>query len=57
MRDATGARRRVLIMAYLDGIPETEIAESLGLSVNAVRCKLSRTKRKMRDMFTAVAAS
>jgi RNA polymerase sigma-70 factor (ECF subfamily) len=53
----TDSTREMLIMAYLDGIPETEIAEALGLSVNAVRCKLSRTKRKMRDMFTAVAAS
>jgi RNA polymerase sigma-70 factor (ECF subfamily) len=49
--------REMLIMAYLDGIPEGEIAESLGLSLDAVRCKLSRTKRKMRDMFTAAAAS
>lgn len=53
----TDSTREMLIMAYLDGIPETEIAEALGLSVNAVRCKLSRTKRKMRDMFSAVAAS
>lgn len=53
----TDSTREMLIMAYLDGIPETEIAETLGLSVNAVRCKLSRTKRKMRDMFSAVAAS
>ena len=53
----TDSTREMLIMAYLDGIPETEIAEALGLSVNAVRCKLSRTKRKMRDMFTAEAAS
>jgi RNA polymerase sigma-70 factor, ECF subfamily len=53
----TDSTREMLIMAYLDGIPETEMAEALGLSVNAVRCKLSRTKRKMRDMFSAVAAS
>jgi RNA polymerase sigma factor (sigma-70 family) len=53
----TDSTRQMLIMAYLEGIPEGEIAETLGLSVDAVRCKLSRAKRKMRDMFTAVAAS
>jgi RNA polymerase sigma-70 factor, ECF subfamily len=54
LKDST---RQMLVMAYLEGIPEVEIAESLGLSIDAVRCKLSRAKRKMRDMFTAVAAS
>jgi RNA polymerase sigma-70 factor, ECF subfamily len=49
--------RQMLVMAYLEGIPELEIAESLGLSVDSVRCRISRAKRKMRDMFTAVAAS
>ena len=53
----TDSTREMLIMACLDGNTEQEIAESLGLSLNAVRCKLSRTKRKLRDMFSAVAAS
>ena len=53
----TDSTREMLIMAYLDGIPETEIAETLGLSVDAVRTKLSRAKRKMRDRFMTVAAS
>jgi DNA-directed RNA polymerase specialized sigma24 family protein len=44
-------------MAYLEGVPDLEIAETLGLSLDAVRTKLSRAKRKMRDRFMTVAAS
>jgi RNA polymerase sigma-70 factor (ECF subfamily) len=54
LKDST---RQMLVMAYLEGVPDVEIAETLGLSIDTVRCKLSRAKRKMRDMFTAVATS
>ena len=53
----TDSTRQMLVMAYLEGIPDLEIAETLGLSVDAVKTKLSRAKRKMRATFTAVAAS
>jgi RNA polymerase sigma-70 factor (ECF subfamily) len=49
--------RQMLIMACLDGTPDTEIAEMVGLPVGVVRNKISRAKRRMREMFTAVAAS
>jgi RNA polymerase sigma-70 factor, ECF subfamily len=54
LKDST---RQMLVMAYLEGIPDLEIAETLGLSVDAVKTTLSRAKRKMRATFTAVAAS
>jgi RNA polymerase sigma-70 factor (ECF subfamily) len=53
----TESTRQMLIMAYLEGVPDLEIAETLGLSLDAVRTKLSRAKRKMRDRFMTVAAS
>jgi RNA polymerase sigma-70 factor (ECF subfamily) len=53
----TDHTRQILVMAYLDGLSEVEIAEKLRTSVDAVRCKIYRAKRKMRDMFTAAAAS
>ena len=46
-------QRRVLEMAYLEGIPTAEIAEILGLSPRVVTCKLYRGKQQLRKMFHA----
>jgi RNA polymerase sigma-70 factor (ECF subfamily) len=49
--------REMLVMAWFDGNSDQEIAEKLGVRVEAVRNRIHRAKRRMRDMFTAVVAS
>jgi RNA polymerase sigma-70 factor, ECF subfamily len=41
-------QRRVVEMAYLEGIPDLEIAEIIGATPNAVSVKLHQAKRRMR---------
>jgi RNA polymerase sigma-70 factor (ECF subfamily) len=48
----TPARRQVLKMAYLDGVPDLEIAAALGISVAAVKTRLYQAKRKMRRFYS-----
>jgi RNA polymerase sigma-70 factor, ECF subfamily len=42
-------QRQMLEMAYLEDIPDLQIAESLGTTVVAVKCTLYRVKRLLRD--------
>ena len=44
-------QRQVLEMAYVDGIPDLQIAEALGITVAAVRCTLYRARRLIRDAY------
>jgi RNA polymerase sigma-70 factor (ECF subfamily) len=53
----TDSTRRMLIMAYLDGNTDQEIAEKLGLDADIVRKRIYWAKRRMRSTFSAVAAS
>ena len=53
----TDSTREILIMAYLDGNTEEEIAERLGLGEDIVRKRIYWAKRRMRSTFTAAAAS
>jgi RNA polymerase sigma-70 factor, ECF subfamily len=53
----TDPTREMLIMAYLDGNTEQEIAERFGLNADMVRKRIYWAKRRMRSTFTAVAAS
>jgi RNA polymerase sigma factor (sigma-70 family) len=46
-------QRRVLEMAYLEGMPNAEIAQILGISTRVVTCKLYRGKQQLRKMFHA----
>jgi RNA polymerase sigma-70 factor (ECF subfamily) len=43
------AERRMLEMAYVEDVPDQEIAEILGIRVDAVRCKILRAKRRVRN--------
>jgi RNA polymerase sigma factor (sigma-70 family) len=43
-------QRKVLQMAYLEGIPGTEIAEILGTNVASVKSKIYHAKRRVRDV-------
>ena len=43
------AQRQVLEMAYLEDMPDLQIAEALGTTVVAVKCTLYRVKRILRD--------
>jgi RNA polymerase sigma-70 factor, ECF subfamily len=52
MRILTPGRRRVLEMAYLEGVPDLEIAETLGISLTAVKTRLYQAKRRIRDVYT-----
>jgi RNA polymerase sigma-70 factor, ECF subfamily len=42
-------QRQILEMAYLEGMPDLQIAETLGTTVVAVKCTLYRVKRLLRD--------
>lgn len=41
--------RRILLMKYIDELPQAEVAERLGLHEKAVEGRLHRGKRKLRD--------
>ncbi len=43
------AQRKILEMAYLEDMPDLQIAEALGTTVVAVKCTLYRVKRLLRD--------
>jgi RNA polymerase sigma-70 factor, ECF subfamily len=42
-------QRKILEMAYLEDMPDLQIAEALGTTVVAVKCTLYRIKRLLRD--------
>lgn len=44
----TPMQRRILEMAYLEDMPEVEIAETLGTSLSQVKSLIIRAKRKVR---------
>jgi RNA polymerase sigma-70 factor, ECF subfamily len=43
------AQRQILEMAYLEDMPDQQIAETLGTTVVAVKCTLYRLKRLLRE--------
>ena len=44
-------KRRVLEMAYLEGMPEQEIAEVLGIEPACVKRTIHHAKRKVRKIY------
>ncbi|MGB8534818.1 MAG: sigma-70 region 4 domain-containing protein [Acidobacteriaceae bacterium] len=42
-------QRQILEMAYLEDMPDLQIAATLGTTVGAVKCALYRVKRLLRD--------
>jgi RNA polymerase sigma-70 factor (ECF subfamily) len=44
-------KRRVLEMAYLEGMPEQEIAEVLGVEPSCVKRTIHRAKRQVRKIY------
>ena len=51
LRVLPAQQRRALEMAYMEGIPDVEIAEALGVSHTALKSTLSRGKQRMRKLF------
>ncbi len=47
------AYRNVLALSELDGLPNAEIAEALGVSLATVKIRLHRARGRLRDMLTA----
>jgi RNA polymerase sigma-70 factor (ECF subfamily) len=43
-------QRRILTMAYLEGVPDSEIAETLGTDLAAVQSQIFQAKRRARKM-------
>ena len=43
-------QRQVLEMAFLEDIPDLEIAEALGMTLTAVKSKIYQAKRKVRNV-------
>jgi RNA polymerase sigma-70 factor, ECF subfamily len=51
--DALSVRHREILAAkYLEGLSYQEIAQSLGLTVNAVRVRCHRAKEKLRELLS-----
>jgi RNA polymerase sigma-70 factor, ECF subfamily len=44
-------QRRILEMAYIDELPDQQIAEHLGVTVGAVKSKLHHAKKKVRETY------
>ena len=44
-------QRRVLTMAYLENVPDLEIAEILGTSLSAVKSSIHLAKRRVRERY------
>jgi DNA-directed RNA polymerase specialized sigma24 family protein len=42
-------QRRILELAYVEDMPDLQIAEALGTTVVAVKCTLYRVRRLLRD--------
>jgi RNA polymerase sigma-70 factor (ECF subfamily) len=50
LRRLRPGQRQVLEMAYLDGLPDQEIAAALNTSLFSVKSKISRAKRRIRKV-------
>jgi RNA polymerase sigma-70 factor, ECF subfamily len=50
MRVLAPIQRRILQMAYLEGMPDLEIAEVLGMDLATVQSKIFQAKRRARKM-------
>jgi DNA-directed RNA polymerase specialized sigma24 family protein len=44
-------QRQIVDMAYLEDMPDLEIAEALGTTVVAIKCSLYRAKRILRNAY------
>ncbi|UGB36127.1 RNA polymerase sigma factor [Microbacterium sp. cx-55] len=49
--------RSVVVLSVLEGYPDREVAETLGIPVGTVKSRLSRAKARLRDEMTAMEAS
>ena len=49
MRRLKPPQRQILEMAYLEDMPDLQIAATLGITVGAVKCTLHRAKRLIRE--------
>jgi RNA polymerase sigma-70 factor (ECF subfamily) len=44
-------QRRVLEMAYLEDVPDQEIAEMLGMTLSSVKSQIHHAKRRLREVY------
>jgi RNA polymerase sigma-70 factor (ECF subfamily) len=51
LRRLSPQQRRVLTMAYLENVPDLEIAEILGISQSAVKSSIHLAKRRARETY------
>jgi RNA polymerase sigma-70 factor (ECF subfamily) len=49
--------RSVVVLSILEGYPDREVAETLGIPVGTVKSRLSRAKARLRDEMSAMEAS
>ncbi len=57
LRRLPAAERSVIVLTILEGYPERDAAQTLGIPVGTVKSRLSRAKTKLRDEMTAMEAS
>jgi RNA polymerase sigma-70 factor (ECF subfamily) len=49
--------RSVVVLSILEGYPDRDVAETLGIPVGTVKSRLSRAKARLRDEMSAMEAS
>ncbi|MFG6474859.1 RNA polymerase sigma factor [Microbacterium sp. P06] len=57
LRRLPAKEQSVLVLTVLEGYPERDAAEALGIPVGTVKSRLARAKAKLRDEITSLEAS
>jgi RNA polymerase sigma factor (sigma-70 family) len=57
LRRLPAREQSVVVLTILEGYPEREVAQTLGIPVGTVKSRLARARGRLRDQLTAMEAS
>lgn len=57
LRKLPAGEQSVVVLSVLEGYPERDVAQTLGIPLGTVKSRLSRAKARLRDEMTAMEAS
>ncbi|POX66413.1 RNA polymerase subunit sigma-24 [Microbacterium sp. Ru50] len=57
LKQLPAGEQSVVVLSVLEGYPERDVAQTLGIPVGTVKSRLSRAKSRLRDEMTALEAS
>lgn len=57
LKQLPAGEQSVVVLSVLEGYPERDVAQTLGIPVGTVKSRLSRAKGRLRDEMTALEAS